>query len=155
MNINDDDSWNSWSGRSMDWFHYSLYLQLKFNQQALSSLVSSKKKIFSLLLNCIVLGVLYSHPQQESSPAWTQEAYRPPCSKWLLCCSVSWQGGYPHPVPIGGGVLLPSSPYLGGAPSSSLNGGGVPPSSSDGGYSRVPPGRKDGGYPLLGRMGSW
>ena len=37
--------------------------------------------------------------KQESAPAWTQEAYRPPRSKCSLCCSVSWQReGYPiHP----------------------------------------------------------
>ena len=45
--------------------------------------------------------------QQESFPAWTQEAYRPPPSKYTLCCSVSW--GVPHPVPNGGGGLPPSS----------------------------------------------
>ena len=27
-----------------------------------------------------------SHILQESPPAWTQEAYRPPCSKYSLCC---------------------------------------------------------------------
>ena len=39
--------------------------------------------------------------EQESPPAWTQEAYRPPCRKCSLCCSPnggypiqSWQGGY-------------------------------------------------------------
>ena len=26
--------------------------------------------------------------EQESPPAWTQEAYRPPCSKYSLCCPV-------------------------------------------------------------------
>ena len=25
---------------------------------------------------------------QESPPAWTQEAYRPPCSKYFLCCAI-------------------------------------------------------------------
>ena len=41
--------------------------------------------------------------KQESPPAWTQEAYRPPCSKYSLCCPnwvppparVSPQPGYP------------------------------------------------------------
>ena len=40
--------------------------------------------------------------QQESPPAWTQEAYHPPCSKYFLCCPnwvPPWQGtplaGYP------------------------------------------------------------
>ena len=26
--------------------------------------------------------------KQESPPAWTQEAYRPPCSKYFLCCAI-------------------------------------------------------------------
>ena len=47
--------------------------------------------------------------EQESPPAWTQEAYRPPRSKYTLCCSdwgyllpplsrsqVRMGGGYPH-----------------------------------------------------------
>ena len=43
---------------------------------------------------------------KQESPAWMQEAYCPPCSKYLLCCSVSWQVGwggglYPHPIPMG------------------------------------------------------
>ena len=41
--------------------------------------------------------------EQESPPAWTQEAYRPPCSKYSLCCPnlvppparVPPQPGYP------------------------------------------------------------
>ena len=41
---------------------------------------------------------------QESPPAWTQEAYRPPRSK----CSL-WRGGYPNP----GGYPIPG---LGGTP---------------------------------------
>ena len=50
--------------------------------------------------------------KQESPPAWTQEAYRPPHSKCLLCCSV-W-GGVPHPRV--------------GVPQPGVDGGGVPPS---------------------------
>ena len=48
--------------------------------------------------------------QQESPPAWTQEAYRLPCSKCSLCCSKGgtpsqvW-GGLPHPMV--GGTPLP------------------------------------------------
>ena len=55
---------------------------------------------------------------QESPPAWTQEAYRPPCSEYSFCCPnwvpspPSWPGwggtlpggtlpGYPHPGPRG------------------------------------------------------
>ena len=29
---------------------------------------------------------VWKHLKQESPPAWTQEAYRPPCSKYSLCC---------------------------------------------------------------------
>ena len=50
-------------------------------------------------------------PLQESPPAWTQEAYRPPCSDYSFCCpnwvpphpdlagGVPCQGGYPTWVP--------------------------------------------------------
>ena len=44
--------------------------------------------------------------EQESPPAWTQEAYRPPCRKYSLCCFVSG-GWYPHPVWWGGGCPHP------------------------------------------------
>ena len=42
--------------------------------------------------------------KQESPPAWTQEAYRPPRSKCSLCCSV---GGVPHPDLARGGGGVP------------------------------------------------
>ena len=38
--------------------------------------------------------------RQERLTAWPQEAYRPPCSKYSLCCSVSGGGG--TWVPAGG-----------------------------------------------------
>ena len=48
--------------------------------------------------------------KQESPPAWMQEAYCPPRSKYTLCCS-SW--GYPRPPPpswpgtwVGGGTPI-------------------------------------------------
>ena len=66
--------------------------------------------------------------RQESPPAWTQEAYRPPCSKYTLCCS-SW--GYPLPR-FGWGVVPPS------------------PSRPEKEY---PPVRTGQGYPPSGRMG--
>ena len=31
---------------------------------------------------------VWIYVQQDSSPAWTQEAYRPPCSKYSLCCPI-------------------------------------------------------------------
>ena len=48
---------------------------------------------------------------QESLPAWTQEAYRPPCSEYSFCCPnwvPPWQGthvGYPLSWPGHGGTL--------------------------------------------------
>ena len=82
--------------------------------------------------------------KQESPPAWTQEAYHPPCSKYSLCCPnwvpptpiLTWPRGYP----AGGGtwpgypprVPLPSWP--GGVPDLGTPPAGYPPS-------RVPPGR--------------
>ena len=72
----------------------------------------------------------------QESPAWTQEAYRPPRNKFSLCCSVFWwRGGgrYPHPVLMG--ERVPHTPIqswleggyphpvLTGVPLSSLYGG--------------------------------
>ena len=81
--------------------------------------------------------IVFFYFLQESPSAWTQEAYRPPCSKCSLWCCVSWQGregcpihswtgriphpvldgeiphpvldGGTHPVLDGRGVLLPRS----------------------------------------------
>ena len=58
--------------------------------------------------------------RQESPPAWTQEAYRPPRSKHMLC------------LLTGGRGVPPSSPNRGGVPHPVLT-GGSPPSSPDGG----------------------
>ena len=65
--------------------------------------------------------------QQESPPAWTQEAYRPPRSKYTPCC-FSW--GYP-PTSWPGTCIWGVPPIL-------LTGDGVPPPSW--------PGK---GYPLF------
>ena len=88
--------------------------------------------------------LVHFYYQQESPPAWTQEAYCPPCSKYSLCCPnwvtpppvLTWLGGYPAGgtqvgTPLG---RVPPHPdlargYLPGYPP-----GRVPPS-------RVPPGR--------------
>ena len=44
---------------------------------------------------CYCLGqIIFNHPailkqcKQESPPAWTQEAYRPPCSEYSFCCPI-------------------------------------------------------------------
>ena len=60
---------------------------------------------------------------QESPPAWTQEAHRPPRSKYSLCCSVGERGCTPtiHTW-LGGGT--PTRPGWGGTPS--RPGQGVP-----------------------------
>ena len=84
--------------------------------------------------------------KQASPPAWTQEAYRPPRSKYMLCCC-SWgnppprpdmgpgwggyphsaDGGYPHPD-LGRGYPYPDlGPGLGGGASWTWD--GVPPPS--------------------------
>ena len=73
--------------------------------------------------------------KQESPPAWTQEAYRPPCSEYSFCCP-TWvpppQGGTPTP-PGGYPVRYPPQGVPGPPP------GGVP--------SQVPPQGVPGGYP--------
>ena len=66
--------------------------------------------------------------QQESPPAWTQEAYRPSCSKCSLCRWGGggypiqlWWGGYPIQSWLGS---IPSRPGWGGYPTPSSHGGG-------------------------------
>ena len=106
--------------------------------------------------------LLWKKVKQESPPAWTQEAHRPPCSECSLCWSVSWRKGVPHPVLDGGRGGTPSSPGLGGTlgyPRPDLGGGtplsagwgtpilildGVPLSAEWG----TPPSRPEMGYPL-------
>ena len=111
--------------------------------------------------------------KQESPPAWTQEAYRPPCSEYSFCCPTrvpdpgtppGGVGGYPDlgtsPPPGGGGypdLGTPPGGYLtrtpwGGTrtwvpppPPGGVPGPGYPPGGvPDPGY---PPG---GGVPDLG-----
>ena len=91
---------------------------------------------------------------QESPPTRTQELYRPPRSKFSLCCSESWrgeegvppsspdwEGGVPHPDTTGRGV--PSQPARWGIPQ--LVRWGYPLIRTGWGY---PPVRKDGGTPI-------
>ena len=62
--------------------------------------------------------------KQESPPAWTQEAYRPPCSKYSFCCPTRvpppHQGLAWYP-PGGGGWWVPRSGFPSSGP------GWVPP----------------------------
>ena len=84
----------------------------------------------SAMLKFHILNLTYM--SQESPPAWTQEAYRPPCSKYSLCCP-NWvppRAGYP---PNKGTPPARVPPQPGYPP-----GQGTPPA-------RVPPGQ---GTPL-------
>ena len=75
--------------------------------------------------------------KQESPPAWMQEAYRPPCSKYYLCCP-TWvppsQGIPPARVPPqpgyppGQGTPLPGYPPGQGTPPARVPPARVPPS---------------------------
>ena len=88
---------------------------------------------------------------QESPPAWTQEAYRPPCSKYSLCCP-NWVPlpGYP-PILTWLGGTLPGFP-LGRVPPQA----GYPPPPA--GYSplagpgRVPPPHRCLPHGILGNV---
>ena len=71
---------------------------------------------------------------QESPPAWTQEAYRPPCSEYSFCC--------PTRVPPPGGYLTRVPPQ--GGPGTPQGGLGIPPGGTWPGY---PPGGDLTGYP--------
>ena len=88
--------------------------------------------------------------EQESPPAWTQEAYRPPCSEYSFCCP-TWvpppSRVPPHPdLAGGGGVPDQGTPPPGYPPHPDLAGGvpdqGTPPA-------RVPP------HPDLAGGGTW
>ena len=66
--------------------------------------------------------------QQESSPAWTQQAYRPPCSEYSFCCPILADPPSPrltdltHPLrltdltPLPGWLTWPTSPPAGLTP---------------------------------------
>ena len=93
--------------------------------------------------------------KQESPPAWTQEAYRPPCSEYSLCCPTrvpprggTWPGYPPGGVQVPpGGVPDPGTPPgypLGGTwPGSPPGGVRVPP--RGGGWGVPDPGTPRGG----------
>ena len=73
--------------------------------------------------------------KQESPPAWTQEAYRPLCSKYSLCC--------PNWVPPRGGTRTPPGGVPGppkGVPGQVPPGGGYPDPPRGGTQSGTPPG---------------
>ena len=99
--------------------------------------------------------------RQESPPAWTQEAYRPPCSEYSFCCP-TWVPplGYPVRYPWGGTQTPPGVPGPpGGTQSGTPPGVPGPPRGTRSGTppggvpSQVPPGGPGGtqsGTPLWG-----
>ena len=95
---------------------------------------------------------MFAFKQQESPPAWTQEPYpyRPPLSKYSLCCSVSrmgypiltWMWYSPPPCQLDGGTPSPVGwmgvpPQLDGVnpPPSPISRTGLPPVGRGGGQS--------------------
>ena len=88
-----------------------------------------------------------SMKRQESPPAWTQEAYRPLCSKYSLCCP-NWvpPGGVPGTPPS-----TPPVPPLGGTRYPP----GYPPGGVPGGVSGTPPGGVPGPPPGVDRQTKW
>ena len=74
----------------------------------------------------IPLERLQNHCEQESPPAWTQETYHPPSSKYSLF-GLSRRGRYPHPWPGWVPILGTHSDLARGIPHTWL-GEGVPPS---------------------------
>ena len=92
--------------------------------------------------------------KQESPPAWTQEAYRPPCSEYSFCCPDrvpppgrgTWPGTPPPPGGEGGTQTPPPGGYLTGYPTPPQGGYPDPP----GGYlTGYPPGGSRSGTPPL------
>ena len=77
-------------------------------------------EFFPRFCRCHILMTCGCIEQQESPPAWTQEAYRPPSSKYSLCWLVSWRGGA---TSIQSQWGYPPSSLDKGVPPSSLNGG--------------------------------
>ena len=72
-------------------FHYSLFILFAL---LLFFFSTSRNTIVHWILSsvlkdsCLVTKCFYFKYQQESPPAWTQEAYHPPCSKYSLCCPI-------------------------------------------------------------------
>ena len=101
--------------------------------------------------------------QQESPPAWTQEAYHPPRNKYTLCCSTwgyrilhagTWPGlgGYPLPKSGWGDTPFPDldgvTPFPGqGTPVQTWDGSPPHPDLGPGWGGRWVPHQEGCGYP--------
>ena len=108
-----------------------------------SILANSSQKLHSHEAKFPVKSLVIYHPQinwkQESPPAWTQEAYRPPCSKSLAGGYLPWGTLFPPTWP-GRGVPtlrypLPRPDLAWGVPTL-----GYPPSGPGKGTYPPPPG---------------
>ena len=84
-----------------------------------------------VLLECVPdhseqISALKSITEQESSPAWTQKAYRSLGLKFSICCPISGEGGTPSWPDLGGTLSLAKGvphPWLGEYP---IHGWGTP-----------------------------
>ena len=128
--------------------------QMTFQSSGETCVTANHIPVCVVVKNIIATNPLSFQHTQESPPAWTQEAYRPPCSEYSFCCPtrVPPPGGVPDRVTPPGGYLtrvpplggdLTRVPPLGGVPDL-----GTPPGSTWlgtplGGVSGYPPG---GGY---------
>ena len=117
------------------WLHHSKYLFLTDHHFELQS------------VEVVHRNALKSYAEQESPPAWTQEAYCLSCSKYFLCCPnwvPPWQGiplaRVPPPDRVPPQTGYPPSrvpPQQGTPPSRVSPWPGYPPPAGPG---RVPPG---------------
>ena len=82
----------------------------------------SQEQMFSVVSDTVRIGRKLN--QQESPPAWTQEAYRPPCSCSPDLPTRGWGGGGGHPIQVWGGTPIQS---WWGIPPPNLTWYGVPP----------------------------
>ena len=97
--------------------------------------VCVRARVCALLITAEMCIMNLTRKEQESPPAWTQEAYHPPCSEYSFCCP-NWVPPWPG---WGRGTLPGYSP------------GSVPPSWPGGYPIWVPPGRvPPAGYPPAG-----
>ena len=99
---------------------------------------------------------MWKYLEQESPPAWTQKAYRPPCIEYSFCCP-TW---VPPPILtwLGGGVPDQCTSFQAGHPPHPDLAGGVPDQQGTPCRvhpSRVPPRRVPSQLDLAGYPPGW